>query len=395
MSRNSTRPAPGCSTRPISAARRSTPRPGLTVGEHAHGIAIDASGHAYVTGTTDRLDFPLVRPIQSRQDSAPCFQCPRSFLGIGCSQAFVTQLAPDASQLVYSTYLGGTSLDFGRAIAVDQSGNAYVTGNASAGFPWTSPPNNSFSFSRIFVTKISDDGAEPPRFSADGFTNAASYAPGLSPGRARQPVRREAHRLHGYRCRHRHPIAHRDRRHVDPYRRASGGLYAVAGLETYDQINFQTPIGAEHGTALLTHHGSSAVVTGIPVTTPQPGLFLLDGVHAAAQHAAVYATVTSANRAHLGEDIILYATGLGIPYPGVPDGHAASADPFSRATESVRVFTEGGIECPVTFAGLAPGLVGVYQVNIVIAPNAATGDREIVILMRDTIVSNTARLWIE
>lgn len=93
-------------------------------------IAVDATGAAYVTGTTDSLDFPTTAG---------------SFKPVGQHRAaFVAKIAPDGASLVYSTYLGGTRTDlpaqedFGAAIAVDASGSAYITGYAgSVDFPTT------------------------------------------------------------------------------------------------------------------------------------------------------------------------------------------------------------------------------------------------------------------
>jgi hypothetical protein len=82
------------------------------------GIAIDSSGNAYVTGNTDSIDFPTVNPVQA------------SYRGgdQAYGDAFVAKLNTTGSALLYSTYLGGSSEDNGSGIAVDSSGNAYVTG---------------------------------------------------------------------------------------------------------------------------------------------------------------------------------------------------------------------------------------------------------------------------
>ena len=85
-------------------------------------IAVDSSGDAYVTGYTNSTRFPTVNPLQSSN--------------AGGTDAFVAKLNTDGSALVYSTYLGGTNNDSGNGIAVDSSGNAYVTGTTqSAHFP--------------------------------------------------------------------------------------------------------------------------------------------------------------------------------------------------------------------------------------------------------------------
>lgn len=102
------------------------------------GIAVDAAGDAYVAGGTCSADFPTQSPFQAA-DVSPC-----GFAGVGYTYlaasgaAFVTKLNPAGSALVYSTYVGGSQPTTADGIAVDGSGNAYITGNtASADFPVT------------------------------------------------------------------------------------------------------------------------------------------------------------------------------------------------------------------------------------------------------------------
>ncbi len=99
--------------------------------DFAGGIAVDAFGSAYVVGTTASLDFPAtsnaVFPSLAGCDP-----------GTNCEDAFIAKIDPSGTGLVYSTYLGGTADDFGTAITVDSSGNAYVTGSTnSSDFPTT------------------------------------------------------------------------------------------------------------------------------------------------------------------------------------------------------------------------------------------------------------------
>lgn len=90
-------------------------------------IVVDSSGNAYIVGSTDSTDFPTSAPEQAS-------------LGAGFD-AFVAKLNSKGTALVYSTYLGGSNDDHGAAIAIDSSGNAYVTGNtASPDFPTTTTP---------------------------------------------------------------------------------------------------------------------------------------------------------------------------------------------------------------------------------------------------------------
>ncbi len=112
-------------------------------GSTGYGIAVDASGNAYVMGTTYARNFPTTAgAFQTSFGSTP------TGAGTGLT-AFVTKLNPSGSALVYSTYLGGSIDDWGNAIAVDASGNAYVTGQTESGnFPTTKG-----AFQRIFSGK--------------------------------------------------------------------------------------------------------------------------------------------------------------------------------------------------------------------------------------------------
>jgi hypothetical protein len=80
-----------------------------------YAIAVDGSGNAYVTGFTDSPDYDV---------TPGAFQT----TGGGGWDVFVTKLNATGTALVYSTYIGGSGGDYGHAIAVDGSGNAYVTG---------------------------------------------------------------------------------------------------------------------------------------------------------------------------------------------------------------------------------------------------------------------------
>lgn len=82
------------------------------------GIAVDSSGAAYVTGMTQSADFPLQSAWQQT-------------LG-GTQNAFLSQLKPAGSALVYSTYFGGSQTDWGTSVALDQNSNAYLTGQTSS-----------------------------------------------------------------------------------------------------------------------------------------------------------------------------------------------------------------------------------------------------------------------
>ena len=127
--------------------------------EFANGLALDASGHAYVTGTTKSSNFPTTGGAFDRSLNIPS-NCPRC--GVDNTDSFVFKLNAAGSALSYSTYLGGTDYEATRGIAVDSGGNAYVTGETlSADYPTTSG-----AFDRVrggqydmFLTKLNAAGS--------------------------------------------------------------------------------------------------------------------------------------------------------------------------------------------------------------------------------------------
>ena len=114
-------------------------------------IAADASGNAYVAGTTTSGDFPA---------TAGAFD---TSLG-STEDAFVMKMSPDGSGLIYATYLGGgRDTDQGNGIALGDAGVAYVTGRTrSNDFPTTSGAFDETANGRtdVFVTKLSADGSD-------------------------------------------------------------------------------------------------------------------------------------------------------------------------------------------------------------------------------------------
>ena len=122
--------------------------------DYGYGIAVDSSRHAYVTGVTQSSNFPTVNPIQ-----AACPGC--QFSG---GSVFVTKLNAAGSGLVYSTYLGGSDYDRGSGIAVDSSGDAYITGfTGSTDFPTVNAIQPTcdglLSNQAAFVTELNADGS--------------------------------------------------------------------------------------------------------------------------------------------------------------------------------------------------------------------------------------------
>jgi hypothetical protein len=96
-------------------------------------LAVDAGGNAYMAGYTDSTNFPTANSIYNHISGKP-----NQFTKTYPVDAFVTELNPAGNALVYSTYLGGNSMDAAYGIALDDSGDAFVTGYTySTNFPVT------------------------------------------------------------------------------------------------------------------------------------------------------------------------------------------------------------------------------------------------------------------
>jgi hypothetical protein len=116
------------------------------VGGSASSIAVDNMGQAYITGVCTSPGFPIVNAFQP--------------VSGGDYDAFVSKLSVSGGSFVYSTYLGGGGVDQGDAIAVDDRGNAYVTGytESSSNFPIKSSVRTYQGRRDAFVTKICATG---------------------------------------------------------------------------------------------------------------------------------------------------------------------------------------------------------------------------------------------
>lgn len=128
-----------------------------TMNDSPNAIKVDAAGNAYVVGSTESKDFPVLNPIQAQSKTSMLY-----------ATGFVTKLKPDGSGLVFSTYLGGSWSESVNDVALDGAGNVYVTGDTqSHDLPVTAgviQPNGGFPIcissvcSDAFATKIHSSG---------------------------------------------------------------------------------------------------------------------------------------------------------------------------------------------------------------------------------------------
>ena len=178
-----------------------------------------------------------------------------------------------------------------------------------------------------------------------------------------------------------------------PLERELGGVSVRVGNETAplyfagpSQVNAQMPLGVQAG-------GSVSVVVNVGGKLTAPQSYLVapaqPGIFIAGSNGAILdgqsRLITAENPARIGDTLQIYTTGLGETDPPAKTGEAAPA--FSRVLLPVTV-TVGGVEAPVVYQGLAPGFVGLYQVNVVLPSTVTPGDAVPVVVQQNGIVSN-------
>jgi uncharacterized protein (TIGR03437 family) len=293
---------------------------------------------------------------------------------------FIAKLNAAGSALVYSTYLGGSNTDEAQDIALDSLESVYVTGlTRSANFPTARPLQASLGGGAdLFLAKIAADPASTlpaiPAINAGGALNGASFAPrAVAPGSIVSIF--GAQLASGSATAPAVPL---------PTKMLGAGLQ-FDGFEaplfflSPGQFNVQAPwelAGRTLASVTVSSGGGISNVAQVALSPYAPGLFSLNGT-GAGQGAVVIANTNlfaaPGRPAARGEYLSIFATGLG-PVTNQPrSGMPAPSQPVSLTT-TVPVVTIGGLPAPVTFSGLAPGFVGLYQVNVQVPAGAPAGD---------------------
>ena len=174
------------------------------------------------------------------------------------------------------------------------------------------------------------------------------------------------------------------------------------------QVNLQVPFATSESYATLQVSNNGAVSNSVTLYTSltAPGVFTLTnndgtfppGVGPAAALHADYSLVTAEHPAKAGETLQLYVTGLGAVTPPVADGAAAPSSPLSMVNEIILVdildqnFVDQQAE--VSFAGLAPGFAGLYQINFTVPTGVAPGVAYLNV-STDEAYTSEAKLYME
>jgi uncharacterized protein (TIGR03437 family) len=206
-----------------------------------------------------------------------------------------------------------------------------------------------------------------PAISAGGVVNAASFTAHLSPGALASVF---GSNFTGAGLQATAPL---------PLPRSLGGVSVlvngVAAPVLYansDQVNFQIPWETKAGSATVavSINGTASATVNVTIQAAAPGLFV-QGSHAIVQNFPDYSLNSSSNPIKVGGTIISYLTGAGPVSPQPADGVAAGSNSVVTSTVTASI---GGQPATVSFAGLAPTFVGLWQVNIVVPAGLSAGE---------------------
>ena len=163
-------------------------------------------------------------------------------------------------------------------------------------------------------------------------------------------------------------------------------LYASSG-----QINFQMPlVGAGTASMLVQRDGINSNPVSIVVAPSVPGIFAWIENQGIIQNED-YTLNDPGNPARPGTPITVWATGPGNVSPSVAAGQSAPGQPLSY-TVATPTATIGGLPAQVLFSGLAPGFVGLWQINVMVPADAPAGDNLPVQVVINGAASNTVTM---
>ncbi len=361
-------------------------------GDHGVAIAVDAEGNAYVTGITNSTDFPTRDPLQPA-------------IG-GRDDAFVTKLNVAGSALVYSTYLGGRDSDGGNGVAVDATGNAYVTGRTgSSNFPIRPGALQpalgggvcqGIPCADAFISKIGGGSAAVASVSAASFLGPAVAGESIVAafGAALATSTQAATAI---------PLP-TSLAGTTVNVRDSAGVERLAPLffVSPSQINYQIPTGTATGAAtLMITSGDGAVSTGVAtIAVVAPGLFAANANGQGVAGAVALRIIADGTQSF--EPIARLDTTLNPPrFVAVPLDLGPESDQvflllfgtgirFRSSLMGVTV-SIGGSNAQVDYAGPAPGFVGLDQLNVRLARSLIGRGEVDITLMVDGMAANTVR----
>lgn len=220
-----------------------------------------------------------------------------------------------------------------------------------------------------------------PRQAGDAVVvNAASYESGVSPGALATIFGSDLTTVSGVVLANSDPLP----LHLSGVQVYVGGfaapIYGIAYANGEDQISIQVPYEAPTGPGAaeiqVYDFGTQVADFFADSFVEDPGIFTYDNNDAIAE-ASDYSLIGPNNPAIPGEPLVLYVTGLGPLTLDLVDGYGSpTTAPFAETQDPFQVIVDGEL-CRVFFSGLAPGFVGLYQINFYVPNDARSGDLQI------------------
>jgi uncharacterized protein (TIGR03437 family) len=164
------------------------------------------------------------------------------------------------------------------------------------------------------------------------------------------------------------------------------------------QINFELPQETPVKNANFQVSFNDGIVTAaevIAVEATGPAVFVTEAQQAAVLHAGTSILVDDAHPGKAGETLELFGTGLGVTDPLVAAGQPSPANPPAVARITPVVLINNNVPSQVLFAGLAPGLAGVYQVNFVVPTGLKPGHTTITLSNRERTTGSSGTITVQ
>ena len=318
-----------------------TPTPVANSDVAATGLAVDSSGNLYIA------------------DHAP--ECIQELSTSG----IVTTVAGGGAN---PNGDGGpaTNAEIGQpyAVALDSSGNLYIAVGSVI----------------QKVTAQLTPPANPPSFTEAGVVNGASFAPGgVVAGEIATIFGSNLTSSTGINLASTLPLATEIENVSVKVNGVAAPIFAVDSVNGQQQINFQVPWATKFIAMIqVTNRGAASPVVFTPVQITEPAVFNYSvgtDVFGAILHSD-FKLANTANPAKAGETVLIYCTGLGYVEGPLPANGVAAT---GQMTMNAATVTIGGANAPVSFSGLAPGFVGLYQVNAKVPAGLATGNQPVML----------------
>jgi len=163
--------------------------------------------------------------------------------------------------------------------------------------------------------------------------------------------------------------------------KTSAPIFAVDNVNGQEQINFQVPwelAGQTSALLQVVNNGAASLAVKVPVLAAQPGVIAYSSggnMFGVVLHSNLQ-LADSGHPAAGGETVLIYCSNLGAVSPAVADGVAGTGKQMTVAQPTAMI---GGAAAPVSFSGLAPGFIGLYQVNVQVPTGLTSGNQPLVL----------------